>query len=265
MRAPIMYRIVNVYAAQGFAGNPVAVITDSVDPTLMQQIARQLNCTATVFVRQTGPGAYSARMFSPKFEAAYGGAGSLGAVWAMGEGRWTQTTSGAVVETEYRDGHGYTTQPEPKVEMIPRDGLARAIGLRTIEGAYLGEAGGAHHLVVVTKDEPGGFAPDSSRLADIAARHRRCTIGAFRLGGDGTIHGRVFAPAQGVDEDPACAGGAGIVARVMQCNGTAGESFLIREGEEIGRPSRIEVVASAGAIRVGGPITLAADGRLHLG
>lgn len=264
MHASIAYRIVNVYAAQSFAGNPIAVITDPVDPVLMQPIARQLNCTGTVFVRRTGPDTYSARMFSPKFEAAYGGAGSLGAVWAMGEGRWTQTTSGAVVQTEYRAGRGYTTQPEPKVEMISSDGLEQAIGLRTIEGAYLGEAGGAHHLVVITKDDPRGFAPDTSRLADIAQCHQRCTIGAFRIGDGDTVHGRVFAPAQGLDEDPACAGGAGIVARVMQRYHDVGETLLIREGEEIGRPSRIEVSASAETIRVGGPIILAADGMLHV-
>ena len=264
MRAPIPYRIVNVYAASALAGNPIAVITDEVEPTLMQAIARQLGCTGTVFVRRTGPAAYTARMFSPTFEAPYGGAGSLAAAWAMGEGEWVQTTSGAVVQTGCRDGRAWTTQPEPEIAPIDEPGLAEAIGLVTIEAAFLGRAAGASHLVIVTADAPGDFRPDRGRLAEIAARHGQATIGAFRQTGAGEVHGRVFAPAHGVDEDPANAGGAGIVARVLQARFGAGDSLLIREGEEIGRPSRIEVTATAAGIRVGGPVFPAAEGLLYL-
>jgi len=265
MRTSLPFRIANVYASQSMAGNPIAVFTTEVDPDFMQKIARQLNCTGTVFVTRTGPAAYSARMFSPKFEAPYGGAGSLGAVWAMGEGRWVQTTSGAVVETEYADGIGWTGQPEPEIAPIEDHDLADAIGLRNIEGAFLGQAAGAWHLAVVTPDSPADFRPDPALLGRVAARHSRCTIGAFRRLGESEVHGRVFAPAQGLEEDPACAGGAGIVARIMQRHFGCADRVVIREGEEMGRPSRIDVVTTAQSVRVGGPIVLAAEGCLYLG
>jgi trans-2,3-dihydro-3-hydroxyanthranilate isomerase len=264
MHAPLPYRIVNTYGDSSFAGNPIAVITEEVEPKLMQCIARQLACTGTVFVRRTGPAAYSARMFSPTFEAPYGGAGSLAAAWAMGEGRWQQTTSGAVVETEYRDGRAWTGQPEPEIETIEEAELVAALGLDTVDAACLGRAAGTTHIVLVTDHAPADFRPERKRLLELATRHGRATIGAFRRVGDGEVHGRVFAPAHGLDEDPANAGGAGVVARLLQARFGAGEELLIREGEEIGRPSRIEVAATATAIRVGGPLFLAAEGILHL-
>lgn len=263
--AKIGFEVVNCFASQDFAGNPVCVIRDPVDEGLMSRIARQIGCTLTVFPVRTGPRRYAMRMFTVSVEIPFGGSASLAGVWAMGEGRWMQSTAGGEIETEYAQGKAWTTQPEPTIAEIADDEVAAAIGLSSIHGLFLGSASGNHHVVAVTEDHPVHFNPRADLLGKIASRYNGATVGAVRRIDNGEAHGRIFTPAHGLFEDPAVGGGAPTIARIMRDHFDGAESCVIRQGEEIGRPSRMEVVLQPGSVKVGGGVRKAAEGMLLLG
>ena len=89
---------------------------------------------------------------------------------------------------------------------------------------------------------------------------------------DATVHARMFAPAFGVDEDPATGGAAaafaGYLARREKLRNGTGR-WVIDQGIEMGRPSRMEVEADAAngaltAVRVAGPSVVMSEGHLEL-
>jgi trans-2,3-dihydro-3-hydroxyanthranilate isomerase len=262
--ARIGFEVVNCFAAQDFAGNPICVIRDPVEEGLMGRIARQMGCTLTVFPTRIGPARFTTRMFTVSREVPFGGSGALAAVWAMGEGRWTLSTAGGDVETEYGGGRAWTTQPVPGIERIDDDEVADAIGLSTVRGLFLGSASGNRHVVAVTDDDPADFRPRADLLGRIARRYGGATVGAVRRIGADEMHGRIFTPAHGLLEDPAVGGGAPTLARIMRDHFDGAEQCLIRQGEVLGRPSRMEVILRPGGVKVGGGVRKAAEGVLLL-
>jgi trans-2,3-dihydro-3-hydroxyanthranilate isomerase len=89
---------------------------------------------------------------------------------------------------------------------------------------------------------------------------------------DATVHARMFAPAFGVEEDPATGGAAaafaGYLARREKL--TSGSArWVIEQGIELGRPSRMEVEADVAggeltAVRVAGGSVVISEGHIEL-
>lgn len=262
--ARIEFEIVNCFAEQDFAGNPICVIRDPVEDALMGHIARQMGCTLTVFPVRTGPGRFSTRMFTVSREVPFGGSGALAAVWAMGEGHWTLSTSGGEVEAEYADGKAWTVQLIPTIEPISDDEVAAALGLSTVHGLFLGTASGNRHVVAVTGDDPSGFRPQGDLLGKVAGRYDGATVGAVLRIDAANMHGRIFTPAHGIFEDPAVGGGAPTLARIVRDHFGGADRCVIRQGETLGRPSRMEVILQPEGVKVGGGVRKAAEGALLL-
>lgn len=261
----IAFDVVNCFAAEDFAGNPICVIRDPVDERLMQRIARQMACTLTIFPVRTGARSYDLRMFTVSREVPFGGSASLAAAWAMGEGRWRQSTPGGESDTEYAGGKAWSWQPEPELAPLEDEEVAAAIGLRTVDGLFVGRASGNTHVLAVTRDDPADFTPNREHLLRIARRHGGATVGAVQPVHAGESHARIFTPAHGLPEDPAVGGGAPTVARVLRDHFGGADVSVIRQGEMIGRPSRLEVMLGAGDPKVGGGVRKAAEGALLLG
>jgi trans-2,3-dihydro-3-hydroxyanthranilate isomerase len=87
------------------------------------------------------------------------------------------------------------------------------------------------------------------------------------------VHSRVFAPALGVNEDPATASAAGPVAAYLAQYGVLGggprASLVCEQGIEMGRPSFIHVTlerpqAGVMSIRVGGQCVAIGQGQIFL-
>jgi trans-2,3-dihydro-3-hydroxyanthranilate isomerase len=260
----IGFEVVNCFATEDFGGNPICVVRERVAEPLMGRIATQMGCTLTVYPERVRPGRFATRMFTISVEVPFGGSGALAGAWAMGEGRWLLATSGGEVETGCRQGRAWAIQPMPEVRRIDDDKVMAAIGLATCEGLFLGRALGNYHVVAVTADDPADFAPRAELLGEVARRYGGATVGAVRRVGAAEIHGRIFTPAHGRLEDPAVGGGAPTIARIMRDHfGGAGEC-VIRQGEEMGRPSRMEVELGDAGARVGGGVRKAAEGVLLL-
>jgi trans-2,3-dihydro-3-hydroxyanthranilate isomerase len=84
---------------------------------------------------------------------------------------------------------------------------------------------------------------------------------------DGDVVQRFFAPKIGVPEDPATGSAAGALGALRVLEGAEPGQVVVRQGEEIGRPSVIHVAVggAAGApddVRVGGSAVLVLEGRL---
>jgi len=84
------------------------------------------------------------------------------------------------------------------------------------------------------------------------------------------IHARMFGPGAGVPEDPATGSAAAALAGYLAAREAARDGefrWVIAQGLELGRPSRIEIEAdkrdgAVRAVRVGGTAVLVARGRL---
>lgn len=258
------YRIVDVFTDRPLAGNALCVVLDPCPEALMPAIARETNLSETTFVVTSEPGRYRMRIFTPSGELPFAGHPSIGTAWALGPGRWSQETPGATVTVEADADGAVMDQPDPAFEEAEVQPAADALGLPGAEGAWRGEAGGTAHLYIATEAPLDGLVPDLPAVAALSRRHDTTTVAVFRRLDDRTVHARVFGPASGINEDPgtgSAAGPMGLLA--VQQWGTAVD-LTVRQGDEIGRPCRIEVHAVEGEVRVGGRVSACAQGTFTL-
>lgn len=295
---PHRYLVADVFTRHAFGGNPLAVFPDGseLDGEAMQTLARELNLSETVFVLPPERGGTCRlRIFTPAAELPFAGHPTVGAAFVLAaigaiplDGERTEIVCeegvGPVpVRIEARDGHPThcrltVARPPQSIAGAPDpDAVAGILGLEP------GEVhGGAARPEFFSCGVPFLFA----RLRDVAAvgRARFDRREADRLLGDAPSRNvflfasspvddfdwqaRMFAPALGVEEDPATGSAAAALAGWLarqpgQREGSA--RWRIAQGIEMGRPSSIELSAEvrareAVAVHVGGTSVLVAEG-----
>jgi trans-2,3-dihydro-3-hydroxyanthranilate isomerase len=254
------YRIVDVFTDRPLAGNALCVVLDPCDEAVMQAIAREANLSETTFPEVTGPAAYRMRIFNPRSEMSFAGHPSLGTAWTLGPNTWTQTTSGAVVTIE-ADAHGARmSQPDPAFDAVDPAPAVAAVGVPSALGAWRGTAGALTHLYVLTDAPIGDLDVDLGAIVRV-----NDDIGALGLAlvnrlDDAMLYVRVFGPGSGIPEDPGTGSAAGPIGLLAREHWGTDVDVLIRQGDEVGRPCRIEVHAEPGAVRVGGRVSACAEG-----
>jgi trans-2,3-dihydro-3-hydroxyanthranilate isomerase len=261
----VRYRIVDVFSARPLAGNALCVVLDDCPDHLMPALAREVNLSETTFPSITGPGRYRNRIFTPTAELPFAGHPSLGTAWVLGTGRWEQTTPGAVVTVTADAGGATMTQPEPDIAATDADGTADALGIRGVDGAYIATAAGNRLLLVATTAALEAARPDQGRLRALCERHDAVLAGVVRRLDDAQLHVRVFVPRAGIAEDPGTGGAAGPIGVLARRIWGTNSDMTIRQGDEIGRPCRIDVRARDGELTVGGAVTNCAEGRFTIG
>lgn len=227
----------------------------------MAAIAREVNLSETTFPVVVAEGEYHVRIFTPSEELPFAGHPSLGTAWSLGPGRWTQVSPGATVTVEANAEGAEMSQPDPELIEVEAAAAVAALGLPGAEGAYLARVGGMAHVVVPTTADVGGLAPDLAAVARAAASAGGSSLAPVRRVDDRTLHARVFLPGAGIAEDPGTGSAAGAFAVLARRLWGTAADVTVRQGDEIGRPCRILVHAEEGAVRVGGRVTLAAEGR----
>lgn len=230
----------------------------------MQALAREVNLSETTFPVVVDERAYEMRIFTPTAELPFAGHPSLGTAWTLGPGRWTQTTQGATVVVEADENGAVMSQPDPTFSDVNPIPAMAALGLPGAEGAFLARVAGISHVVVPTEEPIERLAPDPAEVAAAAQRLGGVSLCPVRRLDADTLHVRFFAPAVGVLEDPGTGSVAGPVALLARRLWDTGEDVTVLQGAEMGRPSRIEVRAEEGAVRVGGRVTACAEGRFTL-
>lgn len=259
----LRYRIVDVFTDRPLAGNALCVVLDPCPDPVMRAIAREVNLSETTFPTVIAPDAYEMRIFTPASELPFAGHPSIGTAWVLGPGRWSQTTAGATVSVEAGADGAVMEQPTPVFDEVDASGAVSAVGVGAGR-AWVGSAAGLRHLIL-PRDEPiEGLRPDLVALEGIAGSLRCTSVAVVRPLDDDTLHVRVFAPGEGIPEDPATGAAAGPVAVLCRRLWSTSVDVTILQGSEIGRPSRIEVHAEEGAVRVGGRVVPCAEGRFTL-
>ncbi len=271
------YVIADVFTSTPLEGNQLAVFTDGNGLTTehMQRIARELSLSETVFVLPAARGGDAhIRIFTPASELPFAGHPVLGSAFVIGEqtGRSTvqlETEAGVVPVALDRDGDrlvfGRMQQPIPSWESYARErDLLAALGVERSELPVEAYDNGPVHVYVAleSREAVAALRPDINALSELPH------VGAYCFAGSGrSWKARMFAPADGVAEDPATGSAAGPLAVHLARHGRIafGEEIEICQGAEIGRPSllyaRVEgTPEKIERVEVGGSAVVVAHG-----
>ena len=269
--------IADVFTDVPFAGNQLAVFTDAreIPEERLQALAREINFSETVFVYPPeGEGHVRLRIFTPGAELPFAGHPMLGSAFILAgplqvDEIRLETGAGLVPVRLERDGSrivfGWMRQPVPSIELLARtDELLDALGVASSELPVEQYDLGPQHAFVGlgSEDEVAALRPDFGRLAEVADHGVSCFAGS---GGRWKL--RMFAPAFGVNEDPATSSAAGPLSLHLARHGWIefGDEIEIHQGVEIGRPSTLYAVArSPEEIEVGGSAVIVARGEFRL-
>lgn len=282
----------DVFTGQIFAGNPLAVFPEAagIDEATMQKIAREMNLSETVFVLPpTDPKALRRlRIFTPGQELPMAGHPVVGtwnvlarlgviALPASGNGRVTihhELKVGVLpVAIDFADGLPVAvvmTQTTPQVGAPLNEAVACARALR-LSADDIGDeklpivvsSTGVKFLIVPlrSREALSRLRVNSSELSDLLQRTGGTGLYAVTRetpDSEAFVSTRMFADeSTGIGEDPATGSAAGTLAAALVHYGAATTTdgvarFMIEQGVDMGRPSRIEaeVEGETGAVRV---------------
>jgi len=275
----LRYVVADVFTDTALTGNQLAVFTDGreVDEKTMQDLAREMNFSETVFVLPPEEGGHARiRIFTPSRELPFAGHPVLGSAFVLAAPMQLaeirlETESGVVPVTLRRDGarivFGWMQQPIPHFEPYERAGeLQEALGVRSrlpVEVYYLGP--GHVYVELGSEEDVAALAPDFGALAGF-----RLGINCF-AGAGRHWKTRMFAPSDGVPEDPATGSAAGPLAIHLARHGRIafGDEIEISQGVELKRPSRLYARVEGSADRIdrvecGGSAVIVARGEFRL-
>ncbi|HEX3907347.1 MAG TPA: PhzF family phenazine biosynthesis protein [Mycobacteriales bacterium] len=278
------YFVVDVFTTEAYAGNPLAVVPDAdgLSDGDLQRIANEFNLSETAFpMAATVEGAsYRLRIFTPTTELPFAGHPSVGAAWVMrslgrvGDGEVIQECGAGLLPLQLDGDRVTLSGGEPSVsEPVDPAPVLAAVGLAATD--FVGDAvrwagaGLNWGFVHVHPDAVARARPDTAALDAVAAG---TGLSVFSYD-DGVAHARVFAGGAGVPEDPAtgsAALGFGVwlaATGLVLADGVT--SYLIEQGVEIGRPSRLEctvrcVDGHPVELAVAGAVVPIAEGRIRV-
>ncbi|WP_425846020.1 PhzF family phenazine biosynthesis protein [Agrococcus sp. TSP3-2-1] len=258
---------VDVFGAQPYLGNPVAVVLDAegIDDASMQRIARWTNLSETTFVLPpASPDAdYRLRIFTPGGELPFAGHPTLGSAHAWLEhggvprrdDRIVQECEAGLIDVRRGDVLAFAAPPMRRTGELEPEHLARlveALGIapeRVVAHQWVDNGPGWCVVRLETAQEVLDLEPDLSRIPDAMVG----AIGAYPPGSERAFELRSFAPAIGVAEDPVCGSQNASVAQWLTSTGAAERAYSVSQGRRLGRAGAISIEADAdGTVWVGG-------------
>jgi trans-2,3-dihydro-3-hydroxyanthranilate isomerase len=276
------YVVADVFTDRPLTGNQLAVFTDAreIPDEQLQPLAKEMNVSETVFVYPPEQGGHvKIRIFTPAAEMPFAGHPVLGSAFVLAGPLQLitinlETPKGIIPVELEREGarivFGRMSQPIPEVS--PFDQEADLLAALRIERSELPielyDLGIKHVYVALPSEEAvAALEPDYTALARIQGY-----VGTNCFAGSGTRwKTRMFAPADGVPEDPATGSAAGPLACHLARHGRIGwgEEIEISQGAEIGRPSTLYARAHGSAetierVEVGGSAVVVARGEFRL-
>lgn len=303
------YAIYDVFTGTALAGNPLAVVFDAdhLSDGQMQAIAREFNLSETVFVLRPENPVHTARLriFTTARELPFAGHPTVGAAVALADrrlgGRLPANGIDLVKMLEEKIGQvrcavrllpgkaGFAEFDLPELsrqldaEIEPAD-IGAALGLDPHEIGFenhrvsLWSAGvpfvmvPVHDLAAAAKADCNAyewerFAPMGD--GQLAFAYVYCRGGVNHAA---SFHARMFAPGDGMPEDPATGSAAAALSGAIHHFDGLPEgkhALVIEQGVEMGRPSLIHLhVDCAGTevshVRIGGEAVRIAEGKLMI-
>jgi trans-2,3-dihydro-3-hydroxyanthranilate isomerase len=276
-RRTLKFYQADVFTVQPFGGNPVAVIPEAegLSEDQLQQIAREMNVSETVFVFPPTDKAAVVRLriFTPTQEVPFAGHPVIGTFFVLAElglipakepvTRVLQECNLGLfpVELHAKDGQVVRvvmSQPKPEFlgaleEMEDLYKVANALGLAKYaitEAKWPIEvvSTGLPVLIVPVRSLTAvrSIRPDASAITDVCRRFGANGIMVFTtvtVEPYATVHTRMFAPSIGILEDPATGSASGALGAYLVQNGVVEvgptTEIIAEQGYELERPSRI--------------------------
>jgi trans-2,3-dihydro-3-hydroxyanthranilate isomerase len=292
-RRTYRYRVVDVFTTRQFEGNPLAVFSDArglADDT-MQQIARELNLSESVFIFPASTDKFAARLriFTPLREVPFAGHPTIGTSFVLFEERASSLpTGGFVLEEKIGPVAVRVEQGDPPMlwlstprihegRFFDRSSCATALGLTVDDSLNVRpqvvDAGNPTLFIALREraavDRASIDAPAIQALRGTDSEP--CCVFVFAPTTAGA-YSRMFAPEFGVREDPATGSATGPLAFYMMRNGLApsasGTRLISEQGTKMGRRSflHINIRGDMGSecIEVGGNVVSVANASMTL-
>lgn len=280
--------LVDAFTGEPLSGNPAGLVPDAdgLSAASMAAIARELNASETAFLLESSDADRRIRYFTPSEEIDLCGHATVAAgTWLAeetGGERFTLETNVGGIEIERDDGAVWMEGEPADVSRIDvgHERVAAALGA---DPATLSDIGadlplatastGLAYLVVPVNfmEALSGLAPDFGALAELSEQLDVTGIYAFTfdtLDADAALHGRMFAPRVGIDEDPVTGTAAGAAAAYLRAfeafDGALPEEMAFEQGHFLDRPGRVRVRARTDPIAVGGAATTALSGTVSV-
>lgn len=289
------YRIyqVDAFTGERFAGNPAGVVSnaDGLTDAQMQALARELNNSETAFVLSSDAADHDVRVrfFTPLTEVPSCGHATIAAHYVRAlEQRLSACTVmqkigiGILPVEVQKQGDEYrivmtqgAIEFSPPLPVEARNALMAALGLSEADvnpRCPVQIVSTGHSKVLIGVNCQGtldSLQPDLARLAELSSILGCNGYFVFALGpaAEGIFaHGRMFAPAIGIPEDPVTGNANGPLGAYVVRHGLARTDqetlrFSAVQGEAMGRPGTVDVeVAIAGGnpvrVKVGGRATV---------
>ncbi|HKN86037.1 MAG TPA: PhzF family phenazine biosynthesis protein [Nitrospiraceae bacterium] len=197
---------VDTFIENGFRGNTAAVceLSGPIEPSWMQEIARQINVSETAFFYREST-SLNLRWFSPLVEVDLCGHGTLAIAHVLREqgyftrqpAAWLFTRSGLLTARLRGDMIELDFPALHQQPIAPAHELHHALG---VSMKYVGTDGHDYLVELDSEDTVRSLRPDFDLLANIPARAIVVTSQASSSEYD--IVSRVFAPRLGIHEDP---------------------------------------------------------------
>ena len=276
MRRP--FRLVDVFTATPYRGNPVAVVHDAggLSTDEMQRVAHWMNLSETTFVLPPDDAGadYRVRIFTPVTELPFAGHPTLGTCHAWLEAGGAPQNDGVVVQqcragligVRRHDGRLAFAAP-PLIRSGPADDA-------TIEhvAALLGIDQAEIEAAEWVDNGPGWVAVllgSVDRVLELRPGPIDMDVGVVALhpsGGPHALEVRAFFPKDGLAvEDPVTGSLNASVAQWLLGTGRLTAPYAARQGTALGRTGRVEISQDGdGAIWVGGGTVTCVTGEVEL-
>ncbi|MGF1644909.1 MAG: PhzF family phenazine biosynthesis protein [Thiotrichales bacterium] len=292
---PNRFFIVDVFAEQRYAGNPLAVVVseDDLPDESMLRLAAEMNFSETTFVKTTpdANGAYRVRIFTPAREIDFAGHPLLGTAWVLRQHvvRDTRQPIGLnlrvglipVAFESTREGHEaawFRAPPITAGQRVAPERISAALGLVPDDLDPIGSAqvfsAGTAAIVVPLRGLQAlrRCALDLDQFAPLADQGCPPLVYVYcrqthHVHND--ICARFFFEAHGVREDPATGNGAAFLGAFLlshRADSAPRLDLRIEQGYEVRRPSLVRLRAKldldAPEICVGGQVIPTVEGVL---
>ena len=269
----------SAFADDGSGGNPAGVwIGETLpDPETMQRIAAEVGASETAFVAPSSGPDRKVRYFSPTVEVSFCGHATIATGVVLGSSgeddtfRLATAAGEVLVTVGVRNGRveASLVSVEPKhteVSDALLDEALAALGWKSSDldrsippaNAYAG----AWHLVLAVSrsDRLAKLNYDFERLKALMLRENLTTLQLVWRAQDDLFHSRNPFPVGGVVEDPATGAAAAALGGYLRDAGLiqSPATFVIRQGEAMGRPSllMVDVPATGGIVVTGSAVEI---------
>jgi PhzF family phenazine biosynthesis protein len=274
----LQFRQVDVFTAEPYRGNPLAVVlgADGLTDAQMQQFAHWTNLSETTFLlAPTDESAdYRVRIFTPMSELPFAGHPTLGSCHAWLEAGGQPRAPGLVIQEcgaglvpvrQEADGLAFAAPPVVRGGPVEDELAARIAGILRIDRDEIVD-------LQWVDNGPGWVAALLASAEAVLALRPGVTdldlgvAGPYPAGSPAAFEVRAFFPKDGsTAEDPVTGSLNASLAQWLLASGRASAPYLASQGTVLGRRGQVRVSQDAdGGVWIGGSVVTCVDGTVLL-